>query len=1599
MKKIALFIALAILAVGMANAKAASQLKVYIDPGHGSWGSEDRNMALVNKGLNDSTGFYETNTNMRKGLALYHKLRSYGLTANGNGRDLSQHVVMSHVRCNPVFPAASFDGTYSRNLSVIAAEAEQFGGDMFISVHSNGFTEGSTTNYPLFLYRGTDSDVRAAGSDAMARACWPYAFGNTHQVWTYYSLTNMNIRGDVSLMGSDGGVTNSYSGITYWGYYGVLKHGTPGFLVEGYFHTYQPARHRAMNWDVDYIEGYCYARGIADYFGVAKESTGDIYGIVRSADEASSTLGSLYTANSSSDDVYLPLNGATVTLKNSSGTTVKTYTTDGFYNGAFVFKDIAPGTYTVTASKSGYDSNTFSVTVTASQTTYTKTLLDASGQTVNPYDEGTGYYSYYDSKMDGGWPLNYRLNYDDQPTVSSLDNRNSFAYDVVTSLSTFGCKVRYRLAGVATAVTVKIFDSNGIQVAAVPGTLNPLNEVTVSLMDQPNGTYKASVEVTSANHGWAKCGTTYRFFSPWGVTCNNCTESPTFGRVLCLESNVVTTTRTTDNPYHSGVGVAGSTSGSGNGMGIYAFTPQGQPMFHDAAAADPNNAPNINSNNQRNYYCFRAGMSPVTNANSARRLDFKRIKFSADGRLFLSRTNMDATVATLYELNPNNLEETANPVFTGAIDTYGSVGGNTASNSNGPSDSRFVANQFCGFDVFGKGANLKIAAVAMNMTSGKSLLTPDGVGVHYNAYNWANVSIYNLGTARTWTAHPSQILACASTWCDESANIAIGPNGVALAQRPRDNNGNLLTTGTSDKPNYAFYDTNMARKADDYTIERRGGGIAWNKDHTRLAISSSVGDGTGKLSIYAVSAKGILTEQTSFNTGCNYICAIAWDYADNIYVSSNTSECLNCYSTPSVNGSSRTVATPAAACYDINWEATVPDVYILGTVNGNAWAPNVGVQMTYDATSSSYTATVTAGAGGASFNMATALGSDSNWNNFNGHNYRWGVQGGGDHNVTDAEYGTDLGAQMWDNNPGAWVVPEGEYNITWKFTGEYTATINIEKIETVPDVYILGQVNGNAWASNVGVEMTYNETTGLHSADVFVCKTSDSDNYGYFSFTTALGESWDAISASRFGAVSEGNFLVDGHLGEEISLTATNGQSFKCLAGYYTITVDYKNKKAVISAKSFAPSFNPAPGEYYKVVNIAIASEEVPDADIYVTFHGETPTTESFHLTKELTLTDSYTVKAIAVKYGVVSEVATGEYTIATEPDPSQFEFTKVMETSQNMVAKNDGRFSTGYGDYIYINDKTNGKVVRYDLNGNRSDYASVEGLGTGITSDDAGNIIVNKGFPKADSSSTWVIIEPNGTQHNLSLTFPTGVTAARNDAAGRIVGNVMSSEGGYFCLMPSGNTSAAVFHIANGAQVSASVVAPASTLSADGTTIAQPTMSDISLFAADPTAYWAIRLRTIKAITRAERTSGDGFDIFQLGGNTYTVEPYGNNTYYDGYAIFKDGESEPVAVKEESITTADGQRFQSLTARVSEDGSHVTIYQSVSGALVSIYTYGMPPTGVEKVGNDSQAEETSIAFYTLQGQRIVNPQAGQIAIRVAKMSDGTLRTKKVLVK
>ena len=400
--------------VGASAQVSKEDVRIYINPGHGSWGPNNRHMATIGHSPissenPDTTDFYESNTNLQKGLALLYRLHDYGVpfdvTKNqtndnpnriGAALDLSQNIVMSHVKVGP-YPYETVNGVspdsgndFNRTLSTIAAEVEANDFDMFISIHSNAATDGNTVNYLYFAYDNVyhksgnspseadkpASDEHIALSKEMSRCGWNHRILDRHTQWSHYdyTMTKEDLAAGKGKIG--------------WQNLGVLNHSVPGYLVEGYFHTYQPARHRYMNFDMCRLEGIDYARGVADYFGWEKEKTGDIVGIVRDRQQKFSH--ELYSPKAGTYDVYKPLNGVAVTLKKGEET-VATYTTDENYNGLFAFRDLAPGDYTVEFSHADYKADSvytsdkaaeevatsLAVTVKAAATAYPTAFLES----------------------------------------------------------------------------------------------------------------------------------------------------------------------------------------------------------------------------------------------------------------------------------------------------------------------------------------------------------------------------------------------------------------------------------------------------------------------------------------------------------------------------------------------------------------------------------------------------------------------------------------------------------------------------------------------------------------------------------------------------------------------------------------------------------------------------------------------------------------------------------------------------------------------------------------------------------------------------------------------------------------------------------------------------------------------------------------------------------------------------------------------------------------------------------------------------------------------------------------------------------------------
>lgn len=360
---------------------SASAAKIYVNPGHGSWTSECRNMLLINyPSYGDTLGFWESNTNLWKSLYLEKKLKESGHTVKMSRRYSGG---TGQLESSP----------YDKALHVIAAEANSWGPNYFISVHSNAHQDGAVTNYPLFIHRGYTASETCSGSIWGERILWTHHYeiflqGQENNSYPNYNNNNKNIQGGLSMNGWD---------------YGVLRHSYPGTLVEGYFHTYQPARHRAMQPDWCRQEGLRYWRGFTEMYGSSKDSKGYVMGYIRTKDKQ---INQTHYTGRSANDIYYPMNGARVVLRNSKTELIKTdpykyvardfvsqaiYTTDNYYNGVFVYDDLAPGKYTVHVHCKGYKDLVQEFTVTADKTTYLQLFVTAgtgtepiTTQTLNP---------------------------------------------------------------------------------------------------------------------------------------------------------------------------------------------------------------------------------------------------------------------------------------------------------------------------------------------------------------------------------------------------------------------------------------------------------------------------------------------------------------------------------------------------------------------------------------------------------------------------------------------------------------------------------------------------------------------------------------------------------------------------------------------------------------------------------------------------------------------------------------------------------------------------------------------------------------------------------------------------------------------------------------------------------------------------------------------------------------------------------------------------------------------------------------------------------------------------------------------------------------
>jgi len=330
MKRIILLLVFSSISFTTLSAQSLTGYKIFINPGHGGYDSNDREIPLA-----PGITFWESEGNLAKGLYLKTMLENLGAT-----------VIMSRVKNTS---ADDYQPT-----SQIAAIASANNVDYFHSIHSNATGTSTKANYTLILFQGRTNAPTYAGSLTMAN------FLGDNILKTNRTTRKM-VSGDFDFYGT---------GQPYLGVFIGLN--MPGTLSEGSFHDYTPESWRFKNESYLKHEAWAIARSFLQYFNGGVFNNGIIAGIVRDELE---TVPASYQPLAGTNDRYKTINKIKVKLEPGG----RTYTGDEFNNGYYFFDEVVPGNYKVIVEVDKMRPDTASVIVKTNESFFSDRLL-----TLNP---------------------------------------------------------------------------------------------------------------------------------------------------------------------------------------------------------------------------------------------------------------------------------------------------------------------------------------------------------------------------------------------------------------------------------------------------------------------------------------------------------------------------------------------------------------------------------------------------------------------------------------------------------------------------------------------------------------------------------------------------------------------------------------------------------------------------------------------------------------------------------------------------------------------------------------------------------------------------------------------------------------------------------------------------------------------------------------------------------------------------------------------------------------------------------------------------------------------------------------------------------------
>ena len=426
---------------------------------------------------------------------------------------------------------------------------------------------------------------------------------------------------------------------------------------------------------------------------------------------------------------------------------------------------------------------------------------------------------------------------------------NAFAFNLEAKVMGSNVVVTFELNSEAEAAEVNFYNGETLVYTAASNEVLTAGSHKVSVPVSSLGVDDAttlSYEVAVTGKGTKealKMGDSYKFNSPYGLDVNNNPASKNFGQVIITDARPLE-----DREDMTSAGTPGA---------LYAF---GADYEYQGA-----------------YYggIDVLAKEPITISGDYK-FDFKDVRFTKDGRLFLGRASGTSN-SSVYEINPENLEEPWKPVFTG-----GELDEATGITYVGEDEQNRMA---VGLAVEGAGDDLKLYVLGAQRSNGD-----------YNTTDY-NCAIYNLGSATEWTAAPSAYFEP----LDGVYTIAPGHVGIH-----EDGQGGLWyvqyrANPTELLPSIKHFDAEGKEDFSNTTTSTNSGKMAVTADGKYIALPQ----GSGKVVIYETNyvpmanGKIFLDPKYNISTTETNITGLAFDFAGNLYAASSASKTLSRYTIPS----------------------------------------------------------------------------------------------------------------------------------------------------------------------------------------------------------------------------------------------------------------------------------------------------------------------------------------------------------------------------------------------------------------------------------------------------------------------------------------------------------------------------------------------------------------------------------------------------------------------------------------------------------------------------------------------------------------------------